>query len=136
MKIGIVFGAFDLLHAGHLYHLEQCKKNCDYLIVGLHENPALERASKNSPIETLLERQIRLRSCKYVDEVIVYKTEQDIKDIFNSIDVDVRFLGNDYILEDKPITGEKELEDKHIQTIFTLSNNLHTSDLRERIKNL
>ncbi len=34
MKIGIVFGTFDLLHAGHVHLLKECKKRCDKLIVG------------------------------------------------------------------------------------------------------
>ena len=36
---GFVASSFDLLHAGHIIMLEEARKNCDYLIVGLHTNP-------------------------------------------------------------------------------------------------
>lgn len=129
MTVGFVAGAFDLLHVGHLHLLEKCKEQCDYLIVGLHIDPRVERPDKNRPIETLLERQIRLRSCKYVDEVIVYQTETDLINILRSIHIDTRFLGTDYKIEKKPITDEGVVPIKYIDSF-----NLHTSDLRDRIK--
>ena len=42
-KVGITFGAFDLFHAGHVFMLEEAKTVCDYLIVGLHIDPTLDR---------------------------------------------------------------------------------------------
>ncbi len=46
MKVGITFSAFDLLHAGHIKMLEECKRNCDYLIVGLQTDPTIDRPQK------------------------------------------------------------------------------------------
>jgi len=34
-KVGITFSTFDLFHAGHVKMLEEAKRVCDYLIVGL-----------------------------------------------------------------------------------------------------
>jgi len=133
MKIGFVAGAWDLLHAGHLHLLEEAKSRCDYLIVGLHENPALERHTKNTPIESLLERQFKLRSCKYIDEVIVYKTEAELSDILKTVRIDVRFLGSDYVVSDRAM--QRAITDKDIIPIeYIKSLDIHTSDIRERIK--
>lgn len=129
MKVGIVTGAFDLLHAGHLHLLAESKKRCDYLIVALHENPKLERADKNMPIETVLERQMRLEACKYVNQVIVYKTEHDLQWILNCFAIDVRFLGSDYVDSKKPVTEPDLIPIEYIPSFP-----LHTSDLRRRIK--
>ena len=129
-KVGVVFGAFDLLHAGHLHLLSEARKKCDYLIVGLHVDPSIERPEKNKPIESLLERQMRLRACKFVDHVFAYETENDILIYLKARTVDVRFLGSDYINNPtKSITGKDLVE---IETIESLP--IHTSDLRERIK--
>ena len=49
MKVGITFSTFDLLHAGHIKMLEEAKRQCDYLIVGLQLDPSIERPEKNSP---------------------------------------------------------------------------------------
>jgi len=54
MKIGITFSSFDLLHAGHVKMLEQAKKQCDYLIVGLQLDPSIERKKKNKPSHSII----------------------------------------------------------------------------------
>lgn len=46
MKIGITFSTFDLLYAGHITMLEEAKRQCDYLIVGLQIDPTLDRPEK------------------------------------------------------------------------------------------
>lgn len=133
MKTGIVFGAFDLLHAGHLHLLSEARKRCDYLIVGLHADPSIERPRKNRPIESLLERQMRLRACKFVDHIFVYETEKDINLYLQARRPDVRFLGSDYTRidpNDPPIITEENLVP--IEYIDSLP--IHTSDLRERIR--
>ena len=60
MKKGITFGAFDLFHAGHTLMLEEAKTVCDHLIVCLQNNPNDDRAEKNVPVQSIIERQIQL----------------------------------------------------------------------------
>lgn len=129
MRVGFVCGAFDLLHAGHIHLLKQCRQRCDMLIVGLHVDPSVERDYKNKPIESILERQIKLKACRAVDQVIVYETEEDLSLIFKFYKIDVRFLGSDYAESDKPITDPDALP---IEIVESLP--IHTTDIRERIK--
>lgn len=129
MKKGIVFGAWDLLHTGHVLMLEECKQYCDYLIVGLHIDPSLER-DKKKPVQSLLERQIQLQQCKSVNQVIVYETEEDLKMILKSLDVSMRFLGEDYY-DRIDITGKEIIPIRYISREHPWS----TSELRERVKN-
>ena len=77
-KIGFTCGAFDLLHAGHVLMLEEANEQCDWLVVGLQTDPSIDREEKNSPIQELKERQIQLSAIKFVDEVVVYETEEDL----------------------------------------------------------
>ena len=100
---GFTCGAMDVFHAGHVLMMEDCKRHCDYLIVGLHTNPQLDRAEKNKPIQSVVERYIQLRGSKFVDEIIPYETESDLVEILKGIDYDVRFVGDDW--KDKPFTG-------------------------------
>ena len=93
MKIGFTASAFDLLHAGHTLMLEEAKEQCDWLIVGLQTDPSKDRASKNKPAQTIVERYLQLRACKYVDEIIPYSTEQDLEDLLAGMHIDVRILG-------------------------------------------
>lgn len=131
-KVGFVCGAFDLLHAGHIHLLKQCKKNCDFLIVGLHANPNMERVSKNRPIESLLERQIKLNACRYVDLTVIYETEADLSLIFRYFKINIRFLGSDYndTRNPKPITDPNAVPIHYVDSLP-----IHTSELKERIKN-
>ncbi len=128
MKVGFVCGAFDLLHAGHVHFLKECKKDCDYLIVGLQVDPSKERREKNKPVESILERKIKLNACKYVDKIVIYETESDLELIFKYFDIDIRFLGSDYRDTGKPITNENALPIIYIDSLP-----IHTSDIRKRL---
>ena len=77
-KVGITFGAFDLFHAGHILMLQEAKTVCDHLIVCIQTDPSLDRNEKNAPVQSIVERQIQVTACKYVDEIIVYDTEKDV----------------------------------------------------------
>lgn len=105
MKIGFTASAFDLgPHAGHLAMLKEARANCDYLIVGLHVNPAQEREQKNKPVQTVMERYLQLKACRYVDEIVPYETEEELLQLLLLVCPNVRFLGSDY--ENKDFTGK------------------------------
>ena len=67
-KIGITFSTFDLFHSGHIAMLAEAKNHCDYLICGLQTDPTIDRDTKNKPVQSIVERQIQLAACRYVDE--------------------------------------------------------------------
>lgn len=127
---GFTAGALDLLHAGHVIMLKECKAQCDYLIVGLQTDPSIDRPDKHKPIETIEERLIRLKGCKYVDKVVVYERELDLFNILKELNPDVRFLGEDW--KDKKFTGH-ELPIKIIYN--SRKHDYSSSNLIQRIKN-
>ena len=132
MKTGITFSAFDLLHAGHVKMLEEAKLHCDYLIVGLQTDPTIDRPSKNKPTQTVVERYIQLKACKFVDEVVPYTTEQDLEDILKSFTIDVRIVGDEY--ENKNFTGRSYCEEKGIELYFnTRDHRFSSSSLRQEV---
>ena len=113
---GITFSAFDLFHAGHVKMLEEAKQQCDYLIVGLQTDPTLDRPEKNKPTQTVVERYIQLKGCRFVDEIVPYATEQDLLDVLQAFDVDVRIVGDEY--ENKNFTGREYCESTGIKLYF------------------
>lgn len=130
IKKGFTCGAFDLLHAGHCLMLKEAREQCDFLIVGLHEDPSVERDYKHKPIQTLEERMIQLKSCRFVDEIWCYKTESDLLNMLKKINPDIRIIGEDW--RGKPFTGY-ELP---IEVYYNSRNhNYSSSELRNRIKN-
>ena len=96
-RVGFTCSTFDLLHAGHITMLKEARKKCDRLICGLQTDPTIDRpASKNKPIQSLVERYIQLEAVKYVDEIVVYQTEKDLEDLLLTLDIDIRIVGEEY----------------------------------------
>jgi glycerol-3-phosphate cytidylyltransferase len=127
--IGFTCGSFDLLHAGHLLMLEEVRKQCDYLVVGLQDDPSVDRPHKHKPIETLEERLIRLRSCKYVDSVFVYTTERSLYSLIRKLNPSIRFVGADW--KGKHFTGD----DLPIKVVYnSRDHNYSSSNLIKRIR--
>lgn len=132
-RIGIVFSTFDMLHAGHIAMLSEARNHCDYLIAGLQTDPTIDRPNtKNPPVQSIVERQIQLAACRYVDEVVVYQTEQDLVDLLLILPVDVRILGVEY--EHQDFTGRKECLGRGIDLVFNSRNHsFSSSSLRKRV---
>jgi len=133
LKIGITFSTFDLLHAGHIAMLSEAKNHCDYLIAGLQTDPTIDRPdTKNKPVQSIVERQIQLGACRFVDEVVVYQTEQDLIDLLLILPVDVRILGVEY--EHKDFTGKTECMQRNIEIIYNgRDHSFSSSSLRKRV---
>lgn len=132
MKIGITFSAFDLLHAGHIKMLEEAKRHCDYLIAGLQTDPTLDRPEKNRPTQTVVERYIQLKGCRFVDEIVPYATEQDLEDILRSFKIDLRIIGDEY--REKQFTGRDYCELKGIDFHYnTRDHRFSSSSLRREV---
>jgi glycerol-3-phosphate cytidylyltransferase len=132
-KIGITFSTFDMLHAGHIAMLAEAKNHCDYLICGLQTDPTIDRPdTKNQPVQSIVERQIQLAACRYVDEVVVYQTEQDLVDLLLILPLDIRVLGVEY--QDKEFTGREECYMRNIELVFNgRDHSFSSSSLRKRV---
>ena len=130
---GFTCGAFDLCHAGHMLMFKECRAQCDYLIVALQEDPSVTDAEyrgkkKNKPVMTLEERKIILEGIRYIDEIVYYKTEEDLLALLRKLPIDVRFIGADW--EGKKFTGH----DLDMQVVFnSRDHGFSTTELRDRI---
>jgi len=113
--------------------LSEAKNHCDYLIAGLQTDPTIDRPdTKNKPVQSIVERQIQLSSCRFVDEVVVYETEQDLIDLLLILPVDVRVLGTEY--ENKNFTGRTECVTRGIELVFnSRDHSFSSSSLRKRV---
>lgn len=122
----------DLCHAGHILMLKEAKKICDYLVVGLHSDPTIDRPEKNKPIMSLEERKIILTGIKYVDKIIVYNTEADLFNLIKKVKPDIRIVGIDW--KNKKLTGFELAKKLGHKIHFNKRNhNYSSSELRKRI---
>jgi len=131
-KIGFTCSTFDLLHAGHVTMLEEAKRHCDFLIVGLQNDPTEDRPEKNAPVQSIVERQIQLAAVKYVDEIVIYNTEQDLIDLLLTLPIDVRILGDEY--KTKDFTGKDIAKQRGSKIIYNgRDHSFSSSSLRKRV---
>jgi glycerol-3-phosphate cytidylyltransferase len=108
---------------------EEVKNQCDHLIVGLQNDPSIDRPEKNKPVQSIVERQIQLHAIRYIDDVIVYNTEADLLDLLKTLPISVRFVGEDH--KDKDFTGRHL--DVHPIVFNSRMHSFSTSDLRGRV---
>ena len=131
-RIGFTCGAFDLLHAGHIVMLKEARIECDHLIVGLQNDPTEDRPEKNKPVQTIVERQIQLAAVKYVDEIVIYNTEQDLIDLLLTLPIDVRVLGDEY--KNKDFTGKDIAKQRGSKIVFNgRDHSFSSTSLRKRV---
>lgn len=130
--IGFTSVVGDFMHAGHALMLSECKQYCDYLYVGIIDDPTKDRPYKNKPVQSLFERYVQVVSHKSVDEVVPLEGEADLDLALRSLPIDVRFVGEDYIGKD--FTGKDTCEKLGIRIIYNKrKHGLSSSELRERI---
>jgi glycerol-3-phosphate cytidylyltransferase len=132
ITIGITCSTFDLLHAGHIIMLEECKKYCDYLICALQVDPTIDRPIKNKPIQSIVERYIQLDAVQHVNKIIPYSTEEELITILSSLDLDVRIIGEEY--KDTDFTGKDVCIKRGIKIVYNKrDHDFSTTSLRQRI---
>ena len=133
-KIGFVAGAFDFVHAGHVKLFEECKKRCDYLIVGLQTDPSLSviplkeftHRKKQKPIMSLEERYQMIRGNRWVDAVLIYTTEEELIALEKWLPVDFRFTGT----ENK---GKPHYFTRGKFVVVEGDQRVHSSEIRRRV---
>lgn len=84
-------GVFDLLHLGHVLHLEAAKKLGDVLIVSVTADAHVNKPGR--PIYDAHQRLSLVRSLKCVDEVIEVS---ELMDALRRVDPDIVVKGSDY----------------------------------------
>lgn len=130
--VAFTCSTFDLLHAGHILMLAEAKSICDYLIVGLQNDPSIDRPGvKNKPVQSIVERYVQLKAVKFVDDVIVYNTEKDLEDMLMFLPITIRVLGEEY--EGKEFTGRQICEERNIKLFYnSRKHRFSSSELRKR----
>ena len=126
--IGFTAGNFDLLHPGYIYTFEEAKRHCDKFLVFLQRDPSATRYTKYKPVIPLYERYRTLMSIKYIDDVYIYQTEEELYELIKFWKPHIRILGEDYI--GKSFTGD----DLPLKVIYTTrSHDWSTTKLKDLI---
>lgn len=129
MKIGLIFGCFDLFHIGHLNILKKCKENCDYLIVGICNDKHIKDRKMRKPAFSEIERTEIVSSIKYVDEVyLIYGDLIDNLELITKNHVDIIFAGSDHMHEEQFNVLPAEI------MFFPYTTGISTTEIMKRLK--
>ncbi len=114
--------------------LNEAKKQCNYLMVGLQLDPSLDRSNKNAPAQSIIERYIQLNGSSYVNKIVPYVLEQDVEDILRSFKIDVHTIGEEYKTID--FTGKEYCIEKGIEIhCSSREHRFSSTEIKTRLKN-
>jgi len=138
-KIGYTCGVYDLFHVGHLNLFERCKKQCDYLIVGVCDDEYVRTIKKKEPMINEKDRTRIVNSLKVVDEAHVIDTQTTIDKMLalKKFNYNVLFVGDDWKGTERFKATEKQFKENGIDVeivFFPYTQGVSTSALREELK--
>lgn len=97
-------GCFDILHIGHIKMLEAAKSRGDYLVVGIDSDKRVkDLKGSDRPFNNEIDRKDFLMSIKYVDEVVVFNSSEDLEDLIKLKEISEIVVGEEY--KDREVIG-------------------------------
>lgn len=105
-KVVFINGCFDILHKGHIEMFKYAKSLGNKLVVAIDSDSRVKELKGNSrPINKQSDRMYMLSSIKYIDEVKVFYTENELEQIVQKVSPDIMIVGSDY--ENKKVVGSQ-----------------------------
>lgn len=93
--IGYLEGTFDLFHIGHLNFIEEAKKKCDFLIVGVYSDEVVYSYKGRFPIIPCKDRIRVLKALKSIDSVLQLHERNKIK-AYQKLRYNILFMSTDW----------------------------------------
>ena len=110
MKVIWTNGCFDVLHRGHVELFKYAKSRGDYLVVGIDTDERVKAAKGDTrPFNTIEDRVAMLESIKYVDEIRVFNTDDELDTQVLLSRAKIMVVGSDY--KDKEVIGSRHVRE-------------------------
>lgn len=120
-KIVWINGCFDVLHYGHFKLIQYAKSLGDTLIIGIDSDVRVTQLKgRGRPFHTQTQREFNLKQIKGVDQIVVFNSDGELRNILEYLEPHIFVIGSDYM--NKPIIGgEFAKEIKFFERIEGLS---------------
>lgn len=126
--IVMAFGSYDLLHIGHLYHLQYARNLGDYLIVGVASDGMVKREKGKDTVMSTYERLTLISSLEVVDGVFIEESNNKKEKYLTDMNVSTFVVGEEWL-------GHFDfLQDKINVVYLPRFPYISTSDIVKRIK--
>ncbi len=116
-KIGYTQGTFDLFHVGHLNLINNAKKYCDYLIVGVNSDSLVMQYKNKKTNIKQEDRAAIVNAIKGVDKVVIANTLEKLE-IYKHINFDAIFIGDDWKGNERWKKTEDELSKFGVDVVY------------------
>lgn len=113
--IALCHGVFDLLHPGHIIHLEQAKAMADVLVVSI----TAAKYVRKGPDRPYFDDEMRMKFLSALEcvDYVILSEGYTVDDIIEAVEPDLYVKGEEYARTEDDITGkiaeEKALVEKH-----------------------
>lgn len=95
----IVFtnGVFDLVHRGHISLLKYCRSLGGKVVVAIDSDARVkETKGEFRPINGQDDRKLLLESIRYVDQVVIFNSKDELREIHRSLKPHIFVKGSDW----------------------------------------
>jgi D-beta-D-heptose 7-phosphate kinase/D-beta-D-heptose 1-phosphate adenosyltransferase len=97
MRKIFVNGTFDLVHYGHISLLKYARSLGDHLLVALDSDQRVKfLKGEGRPVNDIFQRLTLIRNLKFVDNVVAFGSDDDLKRIVRSYKPDITVRGSDH----------------------------------------
>lgn len=128
MKTVWINGCFDVLHRGHIELFKYAKSLNSFVVVGIDSDSRVKQLKGSSrPINNQNDRKFFLESIRYIDKVVIFNSEDELRTVISMHSPDIMIVGSDY--KDKKVIGSeysKELK------FFNRIGNYSTTNILEK----
>lgn len=132
-KVGYTDGVYDLFHVGHLNMIQAAKRQCEYLIVGVHGDDVVKEYKHHTPIIHENDRKRILESINGVDKVVINRFRDKMK-LWELYHFDVIFIGDDWKGTERWNRFEEELHAINVDVVYVpYTRGISTTQIRHRI---
>ena len=133
MIVGYTSGVFDLLHYGHYNLLQNARKLCDVLIVGVNSDKLCKEYKNKKPVMNEEERLKTIRALHLAD-ICLITAENDRVKLWRKLKFDVLIVGDDWYGDKRWMEYERRLKGAGVKTIFLpYTKDVSTTKLRREI---
>ena len=106
MKTVWTNGCFDVLHRGHIELFKHAKSLGQKLIVGIDSDTKVKKdKGNNRPINNVEDRKFILESIKYIDQVLVFHSKEELENLIKQVKPDIMVIGSDW--KNKKVIGDE-----------------------------
>lgn len=132
-KLGYTDGVYDLFHVGHLNMIEAAKKQCEYLIVGVHSDEVVKQYKHYYPVIPEDERARIVRAVKGVDRVVINEVRDKLI-LLERYHFNVVFIGDDWKGTDRWNNFERILGKRNVDVVYIpYTQGISTTEIKKKI---